>query len=167
MPLLEIECDKGHLSEVLKRGGASTAPLVCPECKAPAKRKWSDFGARVIATPDYAPPKDPNNRAKPEFIERMGGGKAAKDEKNLYRPALTHHTKCPKESWKWRNVAVLNDLQFAVRLCCEGCGYTWLYQKETAAYPLLDGVVNRYRPGKNWSSDAPAGSGYEEPKRGA
>ena len=96
----------------------------------------------------------------------MGGGKAAKDEKNLYRPALTHNTRCPKEG-KWRNMAVLNDLGFAVRVCCEGCGYTWLHQSATAAYALLKGVKNSYRPGKTYSRLQPAGTGYDEPKRGA
>ena len=167
MPLLEIQCGNGHTSEVLQRRGGGNTPLLCPTCGENANRNWSaGFGFNVKETHYAAPPKDPNNKAKPEFIDRMGGGKAAKTENNLYRPAITHNTKCPKEG-KWRNVAILNDLKFARRLCCEGCGYTWLYRAETAPNPLFDGTQEKYRPGKTYSRLAPAGSGYEQPKRGA
>lgn len=167
MPLLEIQCGNGHLSEVLARGrAANTGPFSCPVCSEPAARQWSDFGFSVHETHYAQREADPNNRLKPEFQDRMGGGKVAKDEHNLYRPALTHNIRCPKES-KWRNVAVINDLNFAKRLCCEGCGYTWLYRAETAPDPLIAGVVESYRPGSNFSAAVPAGTGYDKPKRGA
>lgn len=165
MPLLEVQCSSGHTSEVLKRGGASNGPFSCAICNEPAKRLWSGFGFSVQEVQYEAPPRDPDNKHAPEFIDRMGGGKAAKTSENLYRPAVTHNTKCVKEG-KWRNMAILNDLGFAVRVCCEGCGYTWLHQQETAANPLREGVKNAYRPGKNYSELAPAGTGYEAPKRG-
>lgn len=167
MPLLEVQCSNGHLSEVLARGGAANnGPFACVECGEPAKRQWSTFGFNVNHTEYAAVEKDPDNRHGPEFIERMGGGMMARDENNLMRPALTHSTRCPKES-RWRNVAIINDLNFAKRLCCEGCGYTWLYRGETAADPLLNEVKNEYRPGDNFSAMVPAGTGYDKPKRGA
>lgn len=159
MPLLDIECRAGHRSEVLKRGAANNGPISCPECGGESKRLYSGFTFGVKETHHEASPKDPPKN-RPKFIDRMGGGKAALDENKMYRPAVTHNTKCPKEG-KWRNMAILNDLGFAVRVCCEGCGYTWLHQESTAANPLFKGVVSRYRPGKT------VGSRYVEPERGA
>lgn len=159
MPLHDVKCDAGHISEVFRRGAET--PLVCAECGAAARVIPSAFTA-VIAPVTYAEPPQKLPKRRPQYISRAGGGVAAKTENNTYRPALTHTATCPNEKRR-RNVAVLGDLPYGKRLNCEACGYQWIHQENTAADPLLPGVDVALKPGKPIIT----GNKYTQPDRGA
>lgn len=165
MPLFDVVCANGHRSEVFKRG-ASDGPFACTDCGEDAKRAWSGFKFTVQGEQYIEPPYVGTvGRDAPAFIERMGGGRAAKTSDGGYRPALTHTAKCPKCARR-RNVAIVNDLgPYGVRPMCEACGYMWVHQEATASDPLLEGYDATLRPRKHYSRLAPTGSGYEQPER--
>lgn len=153
MPLLEVQCAAGHRSEILKRG-AGDGPFACPECGELARRAWDTPFAVQVQPDAYVDPNPYNPYAKrsdPAFIDRAGGGKAAKTADHGYRPALTHTARCP-ECARRRNVAIVNQLPWGPRLMCEACGYTWIHDEATASDPLRKGFDAALRPGRHWSA---------------
>lgn len=163
MPLADIKCANGHLTEVLIRGGGN-APSVCPTCGADASRQVSTFNAYTTVYPDAAPEYVGKvSRYAPAVIDRMGGGKAVKTAEGGYRPALTHNGVCP-QCKRRRNVAIVNQTSMGPRPMCEACGYTWIHHADTASDPLFEGVNDAYRPGKTFAGRF---SGYTPPERAA
>ena len=160
MPLAEIKCANGHLTEVLMRGAAK-APLVCPTCGEEAERLLSTFAVRSGPESQREAPVRFGNR--PQWLNRAGGGKAYLKDK-LYYLALTHNAKCPQCARR-RNVAITADLPWGKRCICEACGYTWIHQEETASDPMFEGVNDMYRPARHFSREVPSGTGYR-PERG-
>lgn len=164
MPLYDVRCSSGHVTEVFVRG--ASAPLTCKECGDVAEKLPSVFHARNVEVPEYEPEKRVS-RNRPKYIKRMGGGVAYKNEFGNYRPAITHHTRCPQEK-RQRNVAVLNDLPgLGLRLNCEACGYQWVHQEATAPDPLVLGIDTSLSPGQKFSNYVAPGDQYVAPERGA
>lgn len=163
MPLVDIECSNGHLTEVLKRG-AVTGPFACPTCHEDAVAKFPAVNFNKSERVDvYDIPAKRKPRA--QYFGRMGGGRGYRDSAGNERPALTHNAKCPV-CMRYRNVSVMNEIaRDILNLMCEACGYSWFYRAADASDPMFDGVVEAYRPGKRYSKEAPAGSGYEQPRR--
>ena len=167
MPSFDFQCDEHGKFEAFKRiKGPSTAP--CPYCGQDAEKVFSittmTFNREYDQSIDGVFP----NAGKAEVMNRGGGGKAVQvKETGAYRPVVTHSTKCPKEN-KWRNVAVTSAMAGAVLVTCEGCDYSWLHRSSDAADPLLEEVVEAYRPGItfNMNPDLPMRSGYQAPGRG-
>lgn len=165
MPLYDVRCSAGHVTEVFVRG--ASAPLTCKDCGEAAEKIPSLFNAVIVDYVETPKEKMPNQRAKPKYVQRMGGGVAYKNEYGNYRPAITHHTRCPKEG-RQRNVAVLNDLPgVGLRLNCEACGWQWVHQEATAPDPLIQGIDTRLSPGKKYSAHVAPGDQYIAPERGA
>lgn len=164
MPLLDIECENGHRSEVLKRG-ASQGPFACPTCGEVAKGLFPSAVTFVSVDPWVAPPDllDKVSRHAPKVIKRAGSGKAVRTAEGGYRPMLTHTAKCPKCNRR-RNVAIMNEVAAGVRPMCEACGYTWIHHAATASDPLLEGYDRELAPSQSFAGSF---SGYQAPERGA
>lgn len=168
MPLLDYSCVEHGPFEALRRAGAvSSAP--CPTCEATSPRTYTAVGGLRIerAYDRQVDGKLPAAGRKEQ--DRAGGGKAVVvKETGGYRPALTHHTQCPKER-RFRNVAVLAEMPYGVRLNCEVCGYIWVYHAKTTDIPLVAGVDESLRPGKRFfmGTEDNMTSGYIPAERGA
>ena len=163
MPLFDVKCKNGHVTEVLVRG-VNTTPLACGTCGATAEKLPSLFHARGVEVPEGIPPVKVPHR--PKYVSRMGEGVAYKNEYGNYRPALTHTARCPQEKRR-RNVAVLGELPYGLRLNCEACGYQWIHQEKTASDPLIKGYDATLALGKKFSGLVSPGDQYVAPERGS
>lgn len=164
MPLFDVKCKNGHVEEVLVRG-VNMTPLACSTCSEPVEKLPSVFHARGVVVPEPEPPSKVS-RNRPKYVKRMGEGIAYKNEYGNYRPALTHTARCPQEKRR-RNVAVLGELPYGLRLNCEACGYQWIHQEKTAGDPLIRGYDSTLSPGKKFSGFVSPGDQYVTPERGA
>ena len=82
-----------------------------------------------------------------DYLFRPGGGAAYRvKDTGGWRPAVTHHTRCPNCN-KIRNVAVLHEMDSGIfRVNCEWCGYQWLHRVFDAPMPLTRGTSEAFRP---------------------
>jgi transcription elongation factor Elf1 len=164
MPLRDIRCNAGHVSEVLVRGVEQSAPFACSTCGDEAKVIPSTFG--VVLSPELqyeAPTTSKARKGAAKVIDRAGGGRAVLTDEGGYRLALTHTCTCPSENRR-RNVAITGEIaDSVVRVMCEACGFTWAQATNTDN--LHEGYEAILRPGKNYSAYAPTGSGYVQPER--
>lgn len=164
MPLYDVRCPAGHTTEVFVRG--ASAPLTCKECGQTAEKIPSVFSVRGVEVPEAVPETLPNQRRRPKYIKRAGDGVAYKNSRGNYRPAISHHTRCPNEK-RQRNVAVLGTFPYGLRLNCEACGWQWIHQEATAPDPLVQGIDRQLSPGQKFSAYVAPGDRYEAPERGA
>lgn len=176
MPIYLMRCEQGHEAEVLRSVANRDNPSICGDCTAPSHRVMAAFHTRVDDTPAF---EDDGrtygdryhermvNASRPAVIERSGGGRAVKvQETNGYRPACTHNTRCPQGHWA--NVAILSEqAPWGKRLNCDRCGYVWLYNAETAEYPLREGYDKSFAAPLRFGADmAKGGERYEYGPRG-
>lgn len=169
MPLYDYRCGScGSGFEAFGRVGAGeTAP--CPDCRGTAERAFSATRFNINMPYDQAIHGQFPTKHLPDVVKRQGGGVAIKNkETGGYRPALTHNTRCPKEG-KWRNVAVLGEFPYGLRLVCEACDGLWIYNASLTDVPLNSGVDESLRPPRtiHMSAQVPLHSGYVAPERGA
>lgn len=163
MPLYEYRCEACSSGfEAVRSVRLLDVPAPCPHCGEPADKVFSSSGMNmhVTVTPDQEAPyvKPASLPGAPSVIGRQGGGRAVLNkDTGGYRPALTHHTRCPEEK-RQRNVAVLGQMPWGLRLNCEACGYVWLHDEATAPDPLLAGYERELTPGQRYGSDMAIGS---------
>ncbi len=173
MPLYEYRCEACSTGfEAVRSVRQRDVPASCPHCGEPADKVFSGSGLniKVEVTPDHEAPyiRPSSKPGARQVLNRAGGGRAILNrETGGYRPALTHHTRCPDEK-RQRNVAVLGKFPYGLRLNCEACGYVWIHQESTAPDPLLEGYERELTPGQRYGQDmAIGGKRYDYGARGA
>ena len=169
MPNFDYSCTTHGTFDAFKRAGRPVETAPCPTCGEAAVR--AGFTPTVAPRTDLPYDRQVHGKIPPigrKQTAREGGGAAAVTDTGSYRPALTHHTRCPKEQ-RFRNVAVLAAFDYGRRVCCEACGYMWIHQPATTDVPLTRGVNESLRPAKRFfmGTDDRATSGYIPAARGA
>ena len=135
MPLYQRKCDSCGKTFEVYRSVARREPVAC-ECGGSSCLLPATF--HVGAAPAPVAVGGGSKTSRPRYQKRAGGGMAFGG-----RPMVTHHTRCPKGHDA--NVAILGKLPEGLRVNCERCGYQWIYQAKTAAYPLVPGTKSSLR----------------------